>query len=124
MEFLLTGIDAIGNPVDSIVATSMAYGAVGFEDLMPGTCTVIELIPAGYRTSTHDMNDPSVTVTIVSGQEYVAVDGLAQLPGLPSIRFETHGLLLIDWHHCLRNKDRRPSPRDRDRACPGVALAR
>ena len=94
MEFLLTDIDAIGNPVDPIVATSMAYGAVGFEDLMPGTCTVIDLIPAGYRTSTHDMNDPSVTVTIVSGQEYVAVDGLAQLPGLPSIRFETHGLRL------------------------------
>jgi len=100
-EFTLTGIDGMGNPVGPIQAISMQddpatledeAGVVWFTDLKPGTYTVVETIPTGFMISTHDADDPSVTVTVISGQEYVAVAGLAGLPDPvlpPSRKFET-----------------------------------
>ena len=100
VDFTLTGVDGMGNPVGPIVETSMEDdpataenegGLVWFTGLKPGTYTITETVPTGQQSTTH-ANPPSVTVTVVSGQEYVAMPGLAGLPDPvepPSMKFET-----------------------------------
>ncbi len=79
VEFTLTGIDGLGNPVTVPSQFTDANGDFWFSDLKPGTYTVTENVPPTYESSTHGL-DPSVTLTVDSGIEFVAMNGQAMFP--------------------------------------------
>ncbi len=79
VEFTLTGTDGMGNPVTVPSQFTDANGEFWFSDLKPGSYTVMENVPATYESSTHGLN-PSVTLIVDSGIEFVAMDGQAMFP--------------------------------------------
>ncbi len=85
VTFTLTGTDYTGaaiTPVsvvtgDNPSTPTVEEGEFWFEDLLPGTYTVTETVPAGFAPTT-----PSVVadISVTSGKEWVAIAGQANLP--------------------------------------------
>lgn len=78
VSFVVSGASAAFDQLAVRFETaSDVAGEFTFANLLPGTYTVVELVPFGWASSTHDVLEPSVTLSLAAGEDVVALPGQA-----------------------------------------------